>query len=208
MEAVARRPAHIEAWHRKARGEPVDLVALLDGFSAAVDWPVAGHALELAERLPEARVLLSVRDPEAWYRSVQSTIYRWGEVLRHRPHRWMMEATPVGGFQAMVDAVVWNGTFEGRFHDRDHALAVYRRHVERVRDTVPAERLLVFDVREGWDPLCRFLEVPVPGVPFPRTNSTRAMRQRLAVVRALGWAVGPVAAPVAWARQRQVPPSS
>jgi hypothetical protein len=61
-------------------------------------------------------------------------------------------------------------TFGGRLADRETAVAAYRRRTEEVRDALPAERLLVFNVAEGWSPLCRFLGVPVPDAPFPRHN--------------------------------------
>ena len=74
---------------------------------------------------------------------------------------------------------MWEGTFDGRFEDRAHAMEVFERHNEAVRRRVPPERLLVFDVREGWAPLCDFFGVEVPDVPFPRLNEAREMRRRL-----------------------------
>ena len=73
----------------------------------------------------------------------------------------------------MTDTLVWDGIFYGRFADRDHAVAVFERHVAHVRATCSPERLLVFDVAEGWEPLCAFLEAPVPSTPFPRLNDAR-----------------------------------
>ena len=87
----------------------------------------------------------------------------------------------------MVNALVWNGTFGGRFRDKDHAIAVYHRHVEEVRRRVPADKLLVFDVKEGWEPLCRFLGVPIPGgIPFPHLNEGRETLEALARERLFG----------------------
>jgi hypothetical protein len=74
---------------------------------------------------------------------------------------------------------VWEGTFDGRFGDRAYAMEVFERHNEAVRRRVPPERLLVFDVREGWAPLCGFLGVEAPDRPFPRLNEARKMRLRL-----------------------------
>jgi hypothetical protein len=56
-------------------------------------------------------------------------------------------------------------------------LAAYRRRTEQVRAAIPPERLLVFEVTEGWEPLCAFLNAPVPDGPFPRTNSTEEFLQ-------------------------------
>ncbi len=82
----------------------------------------------------------------------------------------------------MVERVIWQGTFGGRFGERTHALDVFRRHNEAVQAAVPPEKLLVFEVKEGWGPLCRFLGVPVPATPFPHVNDTadfqRMIRRR------------------------------
>ena len=85
----------------------------------------------------------------------------------------------VAGTVRLADRLVWEGTFGSRFEDRDHAMEVFGRHNEAVRRRVPPERLLVFDVREGWAPLCDFLGVEAPGGPFPRLNGARQMRRRL-----------------------------
>jgi hypothetical protein len=90
----------------------------------------------------------------------------------------------IGDWLEMTDRLVWDGLFDGRFADRDHAIDVFERHNDRVRATCPPDRLLVFDVAEGWEPLCAFLDVPVPSHPFPRLNDAKAMRRRLAT---LGW---------------------
>lgn len=69
----------------------------------------------------------------------------------------------------------------GQVADREFALGVFRGHIEAVQAEVPAERLLVFEVGQGWDPLCRFLGVPVPdGEPFPHVNERAAFRAGVA----------------------------
>jgi Sulfotransferase domain len=83
----------------------------------------------------------------------------------------------------MTDRLVWDGIFGGRFPDRDHAVAVFERHIEHVRATCPPERLLVFDVAEGWEPLCAFLDVPALRHRFPRLNDANVSRRVIAAVR-------------------------
>ncbi len=78
----------------------------------------------------------------------------------------------------MSDAVIWQGTFGGRFGDKAHAIRVYNAHIAEVERTVPPEKLLVFDVGEGWEPLCAFLGVPVPDEPFPHLNDAAAFREQ------------------------------
>jgi hypothetical protein len=88
----------------------------------------------------------------------------------------------------MHDDIIWNSRFKGRFTDRRQSIAVYQAHLEEVRRTVPAERLLVFDVKEGWEPLCRFLGRPVPeDVPFPRLNDRLFFRRVIRGLRILEW---------------------
>lgn len=160
---------HVRLWSDAARGLPVDWKALFRGYRATVDIPSAAFYRELLEVYPDARVLLSVRDPERWYASVRETI-----------HALSKARTPeMEPFARMVDDVFWNGLLGGRFEDKAHALEVYGRHVEQVKETVSPERLLVFDVKEGWDPLCRFLGVSTPDTPFPHANDTETFTDYL-----------------------------
>ena len=78
----------------------------------------------------------------------------------------------------MQRRIVIEQAFGGDITDREHVLAVFRRHIEEVQRTVPPERLLVYDVSDGWDPLCRFLGQPVPDEPFPHVNASEEFRRR------------------------------
>ena len=97
-------------------------------------------------------------------------------------------------FHRMLDRLVWDGMFQGRFEDKAFAIEVFNRHNEQVRHDVPADRLLVYEAREGWEPLCAFLGVPVPeGKPFPHVNDTAEFRSRIErgarIVRTVGYTV-------------------
>jgi hypothetical protein len=177
MMEVFPRPDHVAMWHRLAFGQGVDWDAIFSGFLATVDWPAARWWREIAAHYPAAKVLLSVRDPEAWYKSMTDTIYQ--PMSRPAP----ADAPELVRMQnEMARKAILTETFDDRFTDKAHALEVFQRHNQEVRDTIDPKRLLVFDVREGWEPLCRFLEVPVPGEPFPRLNdtaSTQAMIKKM-----------------------------
>jgi hypothetical protein len=146
---------------------------------------------------PEAPVILTVRDPERWYRSTFSTIYGIHRISSGPPPIRLalalagLFAPGVTGIARLADEIVWNDTFEGRFGNEPYAIETFHRHNAEVRRSVPPERLLVFDVREGWEPLCDFLGVEVPDEPFPHLNDTREMRRRL-----LGLVAVSAAAPV------------
>jgi hypothetical protein len=175
-----------DAVERKRRGAPIDWRPLLGGYRAIVDWPGAFFWKELTAAHPDAKVILTVRDPDRWYESSLATIFgvraRAGESPLPRAAMRVLGAVIPGmreGFQ-VVDDVIWEGTFGGRFADREHALRVYADHLRDVQETIPADRLLVFDVKEGWGPLCAFLGVPVPaGEPFPHVNDAASFQQRI-----------------------------
>ena len=167
MAEVFPRPEHVAMWHGLAFGHAMDWDELFGGFRSTVDWPAARWWREIAAHYPDAKVLLSVRDPEAWYKSVIDTIYQ--PMKLPAPNG----APEIVRLQSeMIRKSVLAETFDNRFEDKAHAIDVFKRHNQEVRDTIEPVRLLVFDVREGWAPLCRFLEVPVPDGPFPRLNDT------------------------------------
>jgi hypothetical protein len=178
-------------WDAAARGEPVEWEALLRDCQATVDWPGCTFYEELMRRYPDAKVVLTVRDPERWYESAYHTIY----YVQQAFPRWITPFFPrMRDFRRMVDRLIWDGTFQGRFEDRPFAIEVFNRHNDEVRGVVPPERLLVFEVREGWQPLCAFLGVPVPeGKPFPHRNDTAEFRagilRGVRIVRAITFTV-------------------
>ena len=180
MEEAMRRPSHLRQWLHYARTGDVDWDGLFARFGSAVDWPVSRVWRELAEHFGDSKVVLTVRDPQAWWQSTATTIY----FARTMFPRWFQRLVPpAGDYVEMTDRLVWDGLFDGRLLDREHAIAVYERHIADVRATCPPDRLLVFDVAEGWGPLCAFLGVPEPDRAFPRLNDARSMRRRIAAAR-------------------------
>lgn len=165
MREVVER-GHLHDWERAARSGAADWEQLFSGYRAAVDWPACAYWETLWQRRPEAKVILSLRESEAWYRSVRSTIYpssmaacESADPDRRRHGEWVYE-------------LIWRQTFQNRFEDRDHAIAVFNAHNAYVTATVPPEQLLVYRPGDGWEPLCAFLGVPVPDIPYPKVNTT------------------------------------
>jgi hypothetical protein len=163
-------------WTSVTSGARFDWDEVYAGYRSTVDWPGCHYWAELAERYPDAKVVLSVRDAERWYDSMQDTILsrpvgrvmmRFMRLIRHP--------------MAFAQQIISRDTF-GYDYSRANVIAAYERHNAAVRARVPAERLLVFDVREGWEPLCRFLDVPVPDQPFPRVNDRDEFKQHAAKV--------------------------
>ena len=165
MVEVMSRPESVDGWAAAIEGRDVDLDGLVAGFRSAVDFPSCAVWSRLADRYPDAKVLLTVRSPESWWTSFEATI---------GPR---IDATDQGEGQSMMTAIR-ERVFGGRPLDRDHAVAVFEAHNADVVRRTPAERLLVYEVGSGWEPLCAFLGVPVPDEPFPRSNATAEFQER------------------------------
>jgi hypothetical protein len=143
--------------------------AVFAGFSSAVDYPACTYWRELAAFYPDAKIILSVRDPDSWFESVSTTVF--SEALMGR-----LAQGPVKRF---FDGAV-TADFGDRIADRDFMVSYFRRRTAEIKAEISPERLLVFEARQGWEPLCAFLGVPVPEVPYPRTNSREEMLERIA----------------------------
>ncbi len=171
----------VPRWDRAVGGEPT-WKEIFEGYQATVDWPGAFFYEELAEAYPEAKVLLSVREPESWVRSMRDTIWGclYGDSLTQDLCSARGRIEP--GWRNYLDlmAEMWRETGllrpDGERLPSGDAMLAYN---ERVQATIPSERLLVWSVSDGWEPLCEFLELPVPDQPFPRVNDSAQFDERL-----------------------------
>ena len=177
MSEVFSHPDDAKQWEALTKGEPVDWGHLLAGYQAIVDWPGCAFYEDLMQTYPDALVLLTVRDPENWYASASSTIFevsrRISGARRTFPLSLVARILFRGQLRVgrMINALIWQETFGGNFEDKDHAIAIFNQHIENVKQRVPPDRLLVYNVKEGWEPLCAFLGVDVPrDTPFPHLN--------------------------------------
>jgi hypothetical protein len=163
----------VELWHRALDGEDL-LGDIFNGYQSTVDWPGGFVYRQLAERHPEAKVLLSVRDPDAWEPSYRETIgsFCQGDTLIGHLSKARREIDPRWRrYLELVDRMLWNehSPFANGWGEQEmkQQMLAYN---ESVKSAVPSERLLVWNVSEGWEPLCEFLELPVPDVPLPHAN--------------------------------------
>jgi Sulfotransferase domain len=163
-------PGQIPAWIDAIEGHPVDWSIMLAKYRAIVDWPGGSFWSELSLANPEALVLLSVRDPEAWYRSASNTIFLTFDNVPPELAPWM-------------DAVriLLRDRFSDRFDDPTAMMDAFVRHNDAVRTKVSAGRLLEWNLGDGWDPICDRLGLPVPSEPFPVTNSTDEFREMVGI---------------------------
>jgi hypothetical protein len=177
MDALFEHPEQIPLWLEVAEGGTRNWDTVLAGYPSAVDFPAQHWYKELMAAYPNAKVILTIRDPERWYDSVRQTIYAISEDI---PMRWVGQWIPVvGGVFRLSRTVIWQGDLQGRFLDRDFAISWFKQYNNSVIEHVPPEKLLVFNVQEGWEPLCRFLELPVPATPFPHHNDSAEFGRRV-----------------------------
>ncbi|KPI15580.1 hypothetical protein OK074_2025 [Actinobacteria bacterium OK074] len=154
---------HIERWIQAYAGQPLDPRALFAGYRATTDAPGCFFWRELVRAYPDARVILSTRDVHAWYASMRNTVLRQ-ELLDHADDPVLAELHRLA--RATLDHAF------GDRRDEAHLTEVFHRHNSEVCEGISADRLLVYDVREGWEPLCAFLGVNPPDTPFPWLNDT------------------------------------
>lgn len=173
MAEVFEHPEHIPFWQAVGDGATPDWDRLFNGYSSAVDWPASAFYRQLMDTYPEAKVILTVREPEQWHKSGVDTIFPTPDRSREE-----VELPELRAQREMSRTIIWDGIFNGQVLDRNHAMDVFVRHNRAVQEYVPAGRLLVYNVQEGWEPLCTFLGVPVPDEAFPRLNDTESFNER------------------------------
>jgi Sulfotransferase domain len=174
--------SHLDFWRMVANapaGMQHDWSEVFARYTATVDFPACCVWRELLVAYPGAKVLLTLhpRGPEAWYESTFDTIYFPERAWQFKILEWL---TPFGRkMNDMTRKLIWQRTLHGTMRHRERAIARYRAHIEEVKAAVPADRLLIFTVDQGWDPLCGFLGVAKPVTPFPNLNDRAAFKKNI-----------------------------
>jgi hypothetical protein len=165
--------AHLDFWLKVANSEPGaqhDWEQVFSKYTAAVDNPACVVWRELWATYPNAKIILTLhpKGPGVWYESTIDTIYA---PMRMWQFKLLEAVTPFGKkFGTMCRRLIWQRGHQGTMEDREKAIAYYQQHIDTIKAAVPADRLLVFSVDQGWRPLCDFIGVPVPQTPFPNIN--------------------------------------
>jgi hypothetical protein len=168
MHEIRDHPEKAKPWHDYfCGGAELDLDLLFDGYRSQVDWPGAHLWRESVAHYTDAKVILSVRDPEGWYASYSKTIKAF------RAEKMPPEAPHMRQIQEFVEVFLAD-----RLDTKEHAIADFNAHVAEVKSAIPADRLLVYELGSGWEPLCAFLGVPVPDQDYPHTNSATDFQDR------------------------------
>lgn len=170
----------IESGHA-ALGEPdLDLVAS-NGFTATADLPMSLYYEQVLAKYPDVKFILTTRETEVWFKSWDMLSKTMTTPTRY--FRWMDHADKINRYYRWLFARINN---DDSFlsaplplpdQNKERAIASYEEHNRRVREVIPSAQLLEFNVKQGWEPLCNFLEVEhCPTTPFPRTNSARSVQ--------------------------------
>ncbi len=165
FDEILKNPGHDQLWLDVVGGKQIDWRALFKDYQATVDWPGCYYWQELAAEFPDAKVLLSTRDFDSWYDSTTKTLYRTMKTDYSK--------APQGQYNVleMSCIMILEDTFHGRFEDKTYAKEIYQQHHDKIIKSVDPDRLLVYQISEGWAPLSAFFGKPVPDAPFPNANS-------------------------------------
>jgi hypothetical protein len=182
VDVLADLENQVPLWEGALDGS-VEPSQILDGYRSTVDWPGGYFFAQLLDSYPDAKVLLSVRDPERWEPSFRETIVDmcFGDTLIHLLSSARAHVDPKWRrYLEFVDRMFWSeqGTFPVG-HSPDALIEGFAAHNERVKQVVPPDRLLVWEVTDGWEPLCAFLDVPVPSQPLPHANDRATFLDRV-----------------------------
>jgi hypothetical protein len=160
MKVILADPAQEAYWRTiledDQQGKSPDWDEAYQDWQSGVDWPTAYYWRELSDYYPDAKVLLTVRDAESWYESIAKTILKILEKLT--------DPDSIGL------KMISEGVFHGRLDDREYAIDLYEKHNAAVREAIAPDRLLEYNLGDGWDPLCSFLGKPIPAEPYPQSN--------------------------------------
>lgn len=170
MLELRERPADPDVWAEAYQGRSPDWATFFSGYVAAVDWPSAPFWRELARAFPDAPILLSVRDPDSWWRSCSQTIFIALQT-------YFEPDAADDGWTRMGRRMMTS--FTPGWREEEAAKAAYLAHNDHVRTTAPSDRLVEWHIDDGWEPLCAALGLDVPDHPFPHVNTTAEIRKEL-----------------------------
>ena len=171
MTELFQHPEHIPHWQDAADGKPVDWHKVFGDYVAAVDEPTAQLWEPISRACPDALIILSVRDPDSWWKSANATIM---DVKRKAPPP---EDRDRSAWYHMI-MTLYDRLYPNGVDDPEAAKAAFRAHIEQVKRSADPNRLLVWQAGDGWKPICDRLELPVPDEPFPHSNTRQEFIER------------------------------
>jgi hypothetical protein len=185
MKELLVHPENLHYWKTLKETGTTNWEELYNGYQATVDFPGYPWYKEHMKKYPEAKVILTVRPFDKWYSSIHSTIWQAGPQTISQKIDMMSKLLFNPRLRSVIKCVkfakqtIFANHLQGKFEDKAFAEKVFNEHIEEVKAYVPAEKLLVYDVSEGWGPLCKFLGAPEPTEPLPHLNKKENFKQML-----------------------------
>lgn len=176
MKELLNSPEQVHFWHSLFKTGKTDFETLFEGYQATTDFPGCLAYQALWEQYPDAKFILTERDAEQWHTSVMNTVYPalhrdlMGKLKLMRKMFFSARLRKISKVFHLLKENFFEGLYQGNFADRNATIQIYKATNAEIRNTIPAEQLLVFNIAEGWGPLCTFLNKPVPDVEFPNIN--------------------------------------
>jgi len=193
---MVERVEHAELWTEALEKGSLDVDTakkLLGGYKAGVDHPIYCFYKDLLQMNPSSKVILTVRDPKSWYPSIDFMTTMVTTLACSLPYCWFLTLVGLGHQVGFIRSNIKQSLgINGRLgralkSGEDEAIKFFNDHVAEVKAFVPPHQLLVFNVKEGWEPLCKFLDRPIPNIPFPHVNDRREVMIVFNTVRAVSW---------------------
>ena len=185
MKELLVKPTNLHYWLDLESKGTTDWDALYEGYQATVDFPCYPYYKQHMDRYPDAKVILTVRPFDNWYESAKNTVRKAApQTISEKLGMLFKMATNTQIRQAvkcvqMFERIFWDKQMKGKFDDKTFAEKVWNEHIEEVKAYVPAEKLLIYDVRDGWRPLCKFLNKEIPSEPLPHLNKKENFKKML-----------------------------
>lgn len=184
-------PSHVDHWLDVIDGKGVDFEKIYGSnpiYTATCDFPSCVFWKEQLASYPHAKVILTVRDPESWYQSARETIFRG---IYSSPYQLFgIRVVDLLGLNP-IKREFWRKLFDRNIFAGDwskkNIISAYQLHIAKVVKECPNDKLLLFDVKEGWKPLCTFLKKPIPKEPFPHLNDFAQLKSLLWKVNMFGY---------------------
>ena len=185
MKELLVNPHNLHYWKRLRETGTTDWEGLYNGYQATVDFPCYPWYKEHMERYPDAKVILTIRDFESWYKSVSSTVFTAGPQTPAEKIKMLGKLLVSSRARNVVKCIKFFKSYffeealQGKFADKEYVRAFWEGHIASVKEHVPEDKLLVYDVRDGWGPLCEFLGKPIPEEELPHLNKKENFKEML-----------------------------
>jgi len=169
MDNLLNNPSQVHYWVELFDTGSTDYDALFEGFAASTDFPGFFAYKALLKQYPDSKFILTTRDPDIWYESIKNTVYQAVTAFFQKDTPTDSMRRVEGVFQ-LLDRYLFGQFFKGTFLDKEKTLSLVNAYLDEINAIIPADKMLIYEISEGWQPLCDFLELRVPEIEFPYKN--------------------------------------